>query len=86
MQTVGVQIHCGMEGVNQSIGSLRLPNGVTEEGNSWTGRPGLRIRKNVPGSAWGGLSIPHKLRCLVGKWVITVRTGREIAQALLRTP
>lgn len=86
MQTVGLQIHCGMEGVNQSIGSLRPPNGVTEEGNSWTGRPGLQIRKTVPGSAWGGLSISHKLRCPVGKWVITMRTGREITQALLRAP
>lgn len=86
MQTVGLQIRCGMQGVNQSIGFLRPPRGVTEEGNSWRGRSGLRIRKNVPDPAWGGLSISHKLRCPVGKWVFTMRTGREIIQALQRAP
>lgn len=86
MQTLGLQVPCGTDRFNQSIGSLRPPSGVTEEGNSWIGKSGLRMRKNVPGPAWGGLSISHKLRCPVGKWVIAMRTGRELTQALQRAP
>lgn len=34
MQTVWLQVCCGMEEANQSVGSLRPPSGVAEEGNS----------------------------------------------------
>lgn len=76
MQTVGLQVHCGTEGVNQGTGSLKPPV-VSQR----SGQKGLS-----PGPAWGGLSTPRKSGCPVGERETTMRTGGEMTQPLQRAP
>ena len=68
--------------IRASVGSLRP---------QWCHRRGELLDRKVwapieEECTWGGLGISYKMRCSVGKWVIAMRTGREITQALQRAP